>query len=219
MYPVVHRLRTTVVAPWASAATGDPVVRPPRSVLLYGPEGSGSAFIAGRLVDELASAAGVDAVVVASLDVDAASRPRELVTLLAAPPTGCVVVIGVSHAPWKLPSELTVDGGFERLAFVSPPDWDARRFRLWEAPWARSLEAADLDRLVALTERWAGTDLALLGTVGRDGDPTADELLAAAAAGATDADDWLAAARAMVPRMHAGRIDDLVGYLQRYRLL
>ncbi len=69
-------------------------------------------------------------------------------------------------------------------------------------------------------EGWAGSDLALLGGVGSGSVPTLEELMAAIAPGATDAGEWLAQAREMVRHFDAyGRIDDLVGYLQRYRLL
>ncbi|MFN8051697.1 MAG: hypothetical protein U0Q22_09690 [Acidimicrobiales bacterium] len=220
MYPVVHRLRTTVVAPWASAATGDPAVRAPRRVLVYGPTGCGVRFIAARLADELAVHAGVGAVVLDALDDDAHHDASEVAALLDGPEARDVVLIGVSHRPWLLSTQFFDEGGFERMAFVPPPDWDARRFRLWETPWGSRLDAGDLDQLVAATEGWAGSDLALLGGVGAASLPTMAELTAAVSAGATDAGEWLAHARDLVGSLHPyGRVDDLVGYMQRYRLL
>ena len=68
MYPAVHRLRTTVVAPWTAHLLGDAAVRPPHRVLVHGAEGCGVTFIAERLVDELTSVAGVDAVLIPTLD-------------------------------------------------------------------------------------------------------------------------------------------------------
>lgn len=217
MYPAVHRLRTTVVAPWGVFSLGDTMVRPPRRVLLYGAPGSGVTFIARRLVDELATVADVGATVVESLDALAAD-PDEVAALVHSPEFRDVVLIGVSHAPWDLPSALLGDDGFERLTFVSPPDWDARRFRLWETSWGRSLPTTDLDQLVAATEGWSGVDLVALG----DAVDTADAgALRDAATSRTPATaEWLASARTMIRSLGSyGRVDDLVGYLQRYRLL
>jgi hypothetical protein len=220
MYPVVHRLRSTVVAPWVSAGRGDPAVRVPHRVLVYGARGCGVTFIAHRLADELGEAAGTGSIVVPTLDEDATSGPAEMTAALVAPEVADVVVVGVSHRPWDLPTGMLADGGFERLAFVPPPDWDARRFRLWESPWGCRLDAADLDELVAATEGWSGGDLALLGDIGAGAMPTMTELRNAVAAGATEAADWLSHARAMVHAFEGrGRVDDLTGYLQRYRLL
>ena len=78
------------------------------------------------------------------------------------------MLIGVSHQPWTIPAELFGDGGFERMAFVSPPDWDARRFRIWESSWGSARPSADLDRLVIATEGWSGPDITRLGELSRD---------------------------------------------------
>lgn len=218
MYPAVHRLRTTVVAPWAAFALGDAAVRPPHRVLIYGVEGSGSTFIADRLADELASTASVASVGFPSLDEVAERDPAEVTAILNAPETRDVVVVGVSHRPWNLPASLFAEGGFERMVFVSPPDWDARRFRLWETPWGSRLSPGDLDRLVVATEGWAGCDFAGLGEIAAAGD--VDALLAYIDDHESLASDWLSRARAMIRSLDSyGRVDDLVGYLQRYRLL
>lgn len=218
MYPVVHRLRTTVVNPWAAAATGDVAVRPPQRVLVYGVAGSGSTFIAERLADELATVAQVNAVVVSTIDEMAARDAAEIAALFGAPATRDVVLVGVSHQPWILPADLFASGGFERMAFVAPPDWDARRFRLWETAGGRNLATADLDRLVAATEGWAGTDLASLGAAAAGS--TIDELLERVRRTDTASAAWLGEARSMIRALDSyGRVDDLVGYLQRYRLL
>ena len=213
MYPTVHRARATVVTPWTARSLGDPAVRPPASALVHGPHGCGATFIAHRLADELGHAADVPAVVMEQVDDLAADGPDALTEALSSPAFADVVVIGVSHRPWDVP----IDGaGFDRLIFVPPPDWDARRFRLWETPAGSSLDVADLDRLVVATERWSGVDLAALGAAVR----SADELLAVVEATEPTSLRWLAEARDLV-RRHGphGRLDDVAGYLQRYRLL
>lgn len=216
MYPTVHRLRTTVVAPWAGYSLGDAAVRPPHRVLVHGPEGCGTTFIANRLVDELAAVAGVAGIVVPNVDDIADRDPAELSTILAAPETRDVVLIGTAHRPWAVPVTMFGEGGFERMAFVSPPDWDARRFRLWETPYGSALDVADLDRLVIATEGWSGVDLAALATSAS----SVEELLGAIASRTPSTTAWLDRARAMVHALEGyGRVDDLVGYLQRYRLL
>lgn len=244
MYPTVHRARTTMVDPWAASALGDPKVRPPRSVLLYGPHGCGVTFIAHRLVDELAAAADVPAVVVDVFDATFAGEtlsgvePDELSLVdvtLDSPALRDLVLIGVSHAPWDLRAPGRRDLGFERMVFVPPPDWDARRFRIWESPWGPTMNPADLDRLVVATEMWSGVDLrAALETWSNtsprasaaDDDtaapkqPPIDMLLAAVASTRPSTLAWLRAAGALVRELGPnGQLDDLAGYLQRYRLL
>ena len=164
MYPVVHRLRSTVVAPWTSLRRGDPAVRAPKRVLLYGVPGSGTTFIAHRLADELNELGGVSAIVVEDVDADVARDADEFTAMLNGDETRDVVLVGVSHAPWNLPRTLIGEGGFERMAFVSPPDWDARRFRMWELPVGQRVDAAGLDEIVMATEGWSGADLCGLGT-------------------------------------------------------
>lgn len=216
MYPVVHRLRSTVVVPWRGAALGDPAVRPPQRILVYGARGCGATFIAERLAHELGAVAGVEPAVVTTIDDEARRDVHDLLEAVTGPPSREVLMIGVSHRPWDLPRQAFGEGAFERLAFVPPPDWDARRFRTWEQPWGSSLDAGRLDDLVAATEGWSGIDLATLSSA------QGDLLDAAAARSAegTDAAAWLAEARAFVAHLSgAGMVDDLVGYLQRYRLL
>lgn len=216
MYPAVHRLRTTVVAPWASSALGDPASHPPHRVLVYGVEGSGVTFIADRLADELGFI-GVASVVVPNVDEVVDGDPAEVLAILGAPETRDLALIGVCHRPWDLPIEAFAEGGFERMVFVSPPDWDARRFRIWETPWGSRLPVADLDRLVVATEGWSGSDIAGLGPVADGG---VEAILHAVSAGPAAAAAWLAEARTMIRSLDSyGRVDDLVGYLQRYRLL
>lgn len=216
MYPVVHRLRSTVVVPWRGAALGDPAIRPPQRILVYGPPGCGTTFIADRLAHEIGAVAGVEAAVVTTIDDEARRDVHDLLEAVTGPPSRDVLMIGVSHRPWDLPRQVFGAGAFERLAFVPPPDWDARRFRVWEQPWGRSLDADLLDDVVAATEGWSGVDLDSLAGAG------GDLLAAASARGAagTAAAGWLGEARALVSQLSgAGMVDDLVGYLQRYRLL
>lgn len=212
MYPTVHRSRTVVVAPWTAYSLGDNAVRPPRRILVHGPAGCGVTFVARCLVDELGTVAGVPAALAPSVDDDAA----DLEQLLSSSAVRDVVLVAVSHRPWDLPASAFDDDGFERMVFVAPPDWDARRFRVWES-WGSRLDPADLDRVVVATEGWSGSDLAALDA---GSFASVDDLLAHVAATRPGALDWLDAARELV-RCHGprGRLDDLVGYLQRYRLL
>ena len=223
MHPVVHRLRTTVVNPWGSAARGDRTVNAPRQVLLYGVPGCGVSFIANRLADELTDLAGVDCIVLDDLDDRVAADRHAVSAVLSGQELRDVVVVAVSHAPWSLPAELFSTGGFERMAFVAPPDWEARRFRLWELPIGSRVDSAGLDQLVVATEGWAGTDLE---SIGLDADANrlqvAElEVLIRLISGAVPSSRaWFEQVRALVPMMDSyGRVDDLVGYLQRYRLL
>lgn len=242
-----------MVDPWAASALGDPKVRPPRSVLLYGAPGCGVSFIANRLVDELAAAADVPAVVVDVFDATFASEtlgdvaPDELSLVdvtLESPALRDLVLIGVSHAPWDLRVPGRRDLGFDRMVFVPPPDWDARRFRVWESPWGPTMSPTDLDRLVAATEMWSGVDLRALLETWSSGSPTAgrttvsadaasrhpesgsptppsiDELIATVASTRPSTLAWLRTAGALVRELGPhGQLDDLAGYLQRYRLL
>ena len=222
MYPVVHRLRSTVVAPWASSRRGDPAVRAPKRVLLYGVPGSGTTFIAHRLADELNELGGVSAIVLEDVDADVARDAHEFTAMLNGDETRDVVLIGVSHAPWSLPRTLIGEGGFERMAFVSPPDWDARRFRMWELPVGQRLDAAALDEIVMATEGWSGADLCGLGASASAASPSVmvETILAEARAQPATSTAWLGEARAMIRTLDTQeRIDDLIGYLQRYRLL
>lgn len=217
MYPVVHRLRSTVVLPWRGAALGDPAIRPPWRVLLHGAPGCGATFIAERLAHELESVAGVSAAVVTTLDDEARRDVHDLLEALTGPPSRDLLLVGVSYRPWDLPREVFGEAGFQRLAFVPPPDWDARRFRLWEQLAGSGIDPDALDDVVAATEGWSGVDLAGLADVDVAG--LADAVAARTAQG-TDASRWLAESRALVSRLSgAGMVDDLKGYLQRYRLL
>ena len=222
MYPVVHRLRSTVVAPWTSSLRGDPAVRAPRRILLYGVPGSGTTFIAHRLAAELEDLGVISAIVLDDVDAAAGRDAEEFSAVLNGAETRNVVLIGVSHAPWSLPRQLIGDDGFERMAFVSPPDWDARRFRMWELPIGQRIDAAGLDEIVMATEGWSGADLARLGSTATTESPSVlvETVLAETAAEPSTSTSWFGEARSMIRTLDSQeRIDDLIGYLQRYRLL
>jgi hypothetical protein len=76
----------------------------------------------------------------------------------------------------------------------------------------------DLDRLVVATEGWAGSDLAALpDAVGTD---DVEALLSYIEGHTPGSTEWLSNARTMIRSLDSyGRVDDLVGYLQRCRLL
>lgn len=216
MYPVTHRLRSTVVVPWA--ASGDPAVRVPHRVLVYGVPGSGVRFMARQLAEELTERTPACTVVMESFDDVAAADPAEVHSLLGGNETSDVVVIAVSHAPWNLPATLLEHDSFDRLTFVCPPDWDARRFRLWELSADSATSAELLDELLVATEGWAGSDLTALAA--SENRVAGSTLLERVTATTPASMDWLASAREMVLRQGSvGRFDDLVGYLERYRLI
>lgn len=223
MHSVVHRLRTTVVNPWVSARRGEAGVNPPHRVLVYGAPGSGVRFIAHRLSDELAEVVGVDSIVLDSFDAEASLDAVSMKAAISGPETSGLVVITVSRSPWALAGELFASGGFERMAFVAPPDWEARRFRLWEMPVGSRVDSAGLDKLVIATEGWAGEDLESIGMEGGGGPMSTDEvdrLVRLISQAVPSSQRWLENVRALIPMMDSyGRVDDLVGYLQRYRLL
>lgn len=220
MYPVVHRLRTTVVTP-VVASLGDPLVRPPRSVLLYGPPRCGSSFIANRLAAEIEDLAGRRVVQLGRLTAE--SAVETVAQVLRDAEANEDLVVATCHHPWELAGGLAE--AFDRFCFVHPPDWEARRFRLWESPLGRVLDDDTLERYVTATEGWCGMDLA----TGVDSDDGTHDVIdleslasveaAVAVAGpgpATDA--WLTAARtwALCFEREYG-LDDLVSYMRRMR--
>lgn len=174
--------------------------------------------MAQQLAEELSERTSACAIVMNSFDETIAANPEEVRSLLAGTETSDVVLIAVSHAPWNVPTAIFDTGSFDRLTFVCPPDWDARRFRLWELSADGATSAETLDELLVATEGWAGSDLRALAVAENraDGSTMMDRVSATTPASS----EWLASAREMVLRHgSAGRFDDLVGYLQRYRLI
>ncbi|NLA35551.1 MAG: ATP-binding protein [Actinobacteria bacterium] len=205
MYPVVHRLRSTVVTPVVASALGDPLVRAPRSVLLYGPPRCGASFIAHKLATEIEELAGRRVIHLNRLD--AASSAEMVAQVMADADANGDLVVATCHHPWELAGNLAA--AFDRLCFVHPPDWEARRFRIWESSVGRALDEAALEEYVTATEGWCGKDV----VDGIDQDAvTADAGLGAL----TEA--WLTAARtwALCFEREFG-VDDFVAYMQRMR--
>ena len=222
MYPVIHRLRTTVVTPVVAAALGDPLVRAPKSVLLYGPPRCGAGFIAGHLAAEIEDLAGRRVVQLQRLTADLAV---EAVTeVLSDAETNGDFVVATCHRPWELASG--VAEAFDRFCFVHPPDWEARRFRLWESSLGRVLDADTLERYVTATEGWCGMDLAASVATGGEATPASVDVSVIAAVEAVLAttepgpvtEAWLTAARtwALCFEREFG-VDDFVAYMRRMR--
>ena len=212
MYAVVHRLRSTVVTPLVAAGLGDPLVRAPKRVLVYGPPQCGVRFIADCLAAELEEMPGVSVAVLPCLDDDPfTTSVNEAVAMAAGTHT---VVVATSHRPWTLDGELL--DGFDRTCFVHPPDWEARRFRLWESHLGRLVDTDALDNFVTVTEGWCGTDLA----AGFESVDTSDLDASVATAHQTGAPvtaQWLDDAVQLIRERSGAGFDDLKSYLQRVR--
>lgn len=204
MYPVVHRLRSTVVTPVVAASLGDPAVSAPGSLLLYGPPRCGATFIAERLGGEIEALSGRR--VVALGRIDASSDPETIATVLGDARAAGDLVVATTWEPWDLPAG--VIGSFDRFCFVHPPDWDARRFRLWESVSGRISGEDELAALLIATEGWCGVDLAEAFTRDRPAQP--GDLGPTTAA-------WFDAAQRWASDGGRAGLDDLVAYLSRLR--
>lgn len=209
MYAVVHRLRTTVVTPLVAESLGDPRVIAPRQVLIYGPPKCGVSFIAERLATEIRDLASITVGVVSARNGEVVNLDRRI----DAAARDHTVVIAAIDDPWEL--DPTIYAEFDRRCFVHPPDWEARRFRVWESPIGRRVDSEELDEIVVATEGWCGEDIASMfaaaSTIDEALDLAVDDL-------GPVTDDWItqAAAFAHASDSSAG-LDDLIAYLQRIR--
>lgn len=204
MHSVVDRLTTGAVAPLVAYRAGELMSRPPSGVLVYGPPGCGVRTIARAVVSDLAA---FGARSCGDLDT-----PEPLPDAVE---WGQELLVGYSHRPWDLPVAVTEPGRFELLVFVPPPDWDARRFRVWELLARAGFDPSEVDRLVVATEGWSGVDIEAL--IDECGD--ADEAIARSADWRPSTWTWLIDARsATVDAALTAGADDLLVYLDRYRL-
>lgn len=204
MGSVVERARVGAVAPFVASRAGELMARPPTGVLVHGAPTCGVRTVAHAVAADLASFG-----VAPAVDLDDGDPNIE--------PTrpGEGLVVGWSHRPWALRRELRDGGRFELAVFVPPPDWEARRFRVWELTAGWALTPDELDDVVAATEGWTGADLAHLGAVATAG-TWADVVRRHRPASL----DWLMAAReALVAGTLGDGVDDLRAWLERYRLL
>lgn len=203
MSPVIQRLEVGVAEPMRAHRSGDLLARPPAGVVLYGPEGCGVRTIAAALRAELAPYGVVDCG-----DLDDGPLPPVLAW-------GTALSVGWSRRPWSLPPAAFEAGRIECLVFVAPPDAAARRFRIWELAVRHRVDPDAVDRIVVATEGWSGVDLEALFAAGG----SADELVERAVGVRPRTRDWLEEARMEVDREPLReRADDLVTYLERYRL-
>jgi SpoVK/Ycf46/Vps4 family AAA+-type ATPase len=187
-------------------------------VLIYGAPGCGVSYIANLLTSELGSL-GCDAVAAHDLDEVADSDTAELEELLRGGATQDVVIVGATRRPWTMPDAAFGPGGFERAVFVPPPDWDARRFRIWETLTRLGEPASLVEPLVIATEGWSGRDIET--ELARPLDWSDEAGLISALEHITPASrGWLESARLLTRFGAISRLaDDLAAYLQRYRLL
>lgn len=74
-----------------------------------------------------------------------------------------LLLIGATNEPWEIDSAVLRPGRLDRLIYVPPPDWEARRrileLNLVEVPLA---EDVSLDETAARTDGFSGADMAAL---------------------------------------------------------
>ena len=233
---VVHRLRGTVITPIRSAAVGDPAVTAPRGVVVYGAPGCGIAHIVSSLAEEL----GLDEVPVsfARLGEEPLTAPSLVVIehamsdtdghLLAEwfdrPDPLAVLSVVITDRPWELAPDLLATGRFDRMVFVPPPDFEARRIYVDRA--IRRVGIAPdqhVDEIIAALEGGTGHDIdAVFDAAAKlvASAPDLDAIRAASVAHRTDARRWLEEARSLVAMTATrGLVDDLIAYLRRHRLI
>ncbi len=221
---VGHRITSIVLRPVLAAASGIEGVRAPHGLLLYGPpDPARRAFVSALRGDLQTSGAALNANVTVPevIEVDAAAAAEAFAATAAssAGETAPIVVVQ-SDQPWAIDPELLCEGRLDRLVFVPPPDWEARRWRVEVGAAARGLNVIQyVDELTAGTNGWTGADIDRLLDVLRDhtSTPAGPELLSAMATVRGSAIPWLTEARSFGT---AGRshVDDLRTYLERYRL-
>lgn len=209
----------------------------PGGLLLYGPPGCGRAFLARAVAGELGArflhvdvprdarapsqifdTARRHAPCVLYLDrIDACGGVEALLAEMGPPGDGGVTVVGSTERPWDLDRALR--DRFDRLLLVLPPDAPARAAVLRHHLRGRPLPGTDLDRLVAGTEGFSGTDLARLcrSALARAGaGPLGmDDLAAALRETGPGTPAWFATARTVLAAGDAAAgYDDLAAHLE-----
>lgn len=229
LQPVSHRLTSVVLRPLLASRQGIEGVTAPRGLLLYGPpDPARRAFISalrGDLETSITALGGTPASAPTVVEVDAADAMATFAAFDAAaasePDAAAPLVVVQTDEPWTIDPALLAAGRLDRLTFVAPPDWEARRWRIEVGAAARGLLVTQhLDELTAGTNGWTGADIAALLDVLRErtGTPGGPELLHAMATVRGSAVPWLEQARGLAApgRSH---VDDLRTFLERYRLV
>ena len=233
---VTHRLRSTVITPLRVAALGDPGVTPPTGLVVYGPDGCGKHHIVTAVAEELelpivrvaASRLGEEplaapSVVLVDSDEDAVD-PSVTQDWFDRLDPNAVLTVMVSERPWALAPGLLGAGRFDRMVFVPPPDFAARRRYLLDAVGPTALSADELEDAVALLEGGSGADVrvvvAVAGELAGSAPVRFDHVVAAASGMVPEATRWLGDARCLASMTATrGLVDDLVVYLRRHRLI
>lgn len=70
-----------------------------------------------------------------------------------------VLILAATNAPWQLDFAFRRPGRFDRMLYVPPPNYEARRAIFSLQLRHRFCEGVDFDRLAALTEGFTGADL------------------------------------------------------------
>lgn len=215
MHNVKRRLLSTVLTPFALDRRGEPGIRAPRGVLIYGAEGCGCTFIANQLAEELDNSFGVSTWLADDLNSE---RLEELAFVLKeAERSGRqTFVIGVSHNPGKFEPVEVDAAGFDRMVFVPPPDWEARSFRVWQQLARTTIDEDVVDTIVEATQGWTGVDIRDYFTNRTDGETKIDMTPSVV----PSTWSWLNDNRAILKSFgQRGMVDDFEAYLLRQKLI
>lgn len=202
-------------------------MRAPNGVLLYGPPDPARRAFVSALAGDLRTSLTALAPDAPQQEILLEAAIEELPTVFADrvgpgedPAAPRPLIVAQSDEPWSIDPELFGEGRLDRLVFVAPPDWEARRWRLRVGAAARGLSIEQhIDELTAGTNGWTGADIGELLDVlrNRTATPAGPELLDAMATVRGSALPWLNQAREFAAPGR-GHVDDLRTYLQRFRL-
>jgi AAA+ superfamily predicted ATPase len=140
-----------------------------------------------------------------------------------------VLLLAATNMPWNVDAAFRRPGRFDRVLFVPPPDEAARAAivarRAAKLPGGAKIDAKKIARvsplftgadLVALCERASEHALEQSMTTGRVHDVTTADLLAAAKAMRSSAEEWIGTARSYARYANeGGQYDELAEFLRR----
>jgi SpoVK/Ycf46/Vps4 family AAA+-type ATPase len=141
-----------------------------------------------------------------------------------------LLIVGATNAPWHVDGALMRPGRFDRVVFVTPPDYDARLAILRIHVRGKPTTDLDLPRLARSTQGYSGADLmgivetateAALQDALRTGEVrpiTTNDLVRALRKVRPTVDDWLATARNYGTYANeTGFYDEVMAYIKSRR--